>query len=139
MSATPCNIDLTPFYLGPPKNSKSVRPPSIISNPPKILENLTLWIWHCYKMGTFKNCKEVKHIMMIIAIIYIFLILWDIWLTVENWTSRTCSGPFEKIYSPLFTHSLPRSSKSESPPLFVKIENFLGPPCSKRGDTNEQY
>ena len=32
-----------------------------------------------YKLETFRNCKEVKHIMiMIIAIIYIFFILFDI-------------------------------------------------------------
>ena len=27
VSAPPSNIDLTPFYLGQPKNSKSVKPP----------------------------------------------------------------------------------------------------------------
>ena len=46
-----------------------------------------------YKLETFENCKEVKHIIiMIIAIIYIFLILCDIWSTVENY--------FHKILPP---------------------------------------
>ena len=41
-----------------------------------------------YNLETFKNCKEVKHIIiMIIAIIYIF----DIW-----------SAPPEKIQSPFY-------------------------------------
>ena len=32
-----------------------------------------------YKLETFKDCKEVKHIMIIIiAIIYIFVVLCDI-------------------------------------------------------------
>ena len=38
-----------------------------------------------YRLETFKNRKEAKHIMiMTIAIIYIFFILCDIWLTGEN-------------------------------------------------------
>ena len=37
-----------------------------------------------HKLETFKNCKEVKHIIMIVAVIYIFLILCDIWSIVEN-------------------------------------------------------
>ena len=44
------------------------------------------------KCETFTNCKEVKHIMvMIIAIIYIFFILWDIWATVENYFPKILS------------------------------------------------
>ena len=51
-----------------------------------------------YKLETFKDCKEVNLIMiMIIPIIYISFILCDIWSTVEN------------------------------PTLFVKIENFSSP------------
>ena len=39
VSAPPCNIDLTPFYLAPPPpNSKSVRPPYPYEQPPP-LEN----------------------------------------------------------------------------------------------------
>ena len=30
---------------------------------------------HFYKLETFKNCKEVKHIMIIIAIIYFFYLM----------------------------------------------------------------
>ena len=42
LSDPPWNIDLTAFYLGPPKSSKSVRPHApFVSTPLKILENLT--------------------------------------------------------------------------------------------------
>ena len=72
-------------------------------------------------MGTFKNCKEVNQIMvMIIATIYIFL-------------SENC---FQKIFRaswknslPLFTHSLPlKIQKVQVPYLFANIENFSAPP-----------
>ena len=44
-----------------------------------------------YKLETF---KEVKHIMiMIIAIIYIFFILCDIWSTVENYFQKILRPP----------------------------------------------
>ena len=54
-----------------------------------------------YKLETFKNCKELKNI-MIIAMIYIFLC--DISSTVENYFQKILSpAPPEKIQSPLFT------------------------------------
>ena len=47
-----------------------------------------------YKLETFKNCNEVKHIMiMIIVIIYIFFILYDIWSTVENYFQNMLKPP----------------------------------------------
>ena len=47
-----------------------------------------------YKLETFTNCKEVKHIMiMIIVIIYIFFILCNIWLTVDNYLQKILSPP----------------------------------------------
>ena len=47
-----------------------------------------------YKLETFKNCNEVKHIMiMIIVIIYIFFILYDIWSTVENYFQNILKPP----------------------------------------------
>ena len=50
-----------------------------------------------YKLETFKNCKEVKHIMiMVIAIIYIFFILCDIWSTVENYSQKILRLPLKK-------------------------------------------
>ena len=73
-----------------------------------------------YKLETFKNCKEVKHIIiMIIAIIYIFFILGDIWSTVEN-TFRKSSAPPEKIHFPIFTHYPLKIQKVQVPPLFAK-------------------
>ena len=58
-----------------------------------------------YKLETFENCKEVKHIIIIItAIIYIFLfyLIFDQQLKI---TFRKSSAPApEKIHSPLFAH-----------------------------------
>ena len=57
-----------------------------------------------YKLETF---KEVKHIMiMIIAIIYIFFILLDIWSTVKNYFQKILSPPPPAKIHPLF-YSLP--------------------------------
>ena len=82
-----------------------------------------------YKLDTFRNCKEVKHIIiMIIAIIHIFLILlmFDQQLQI---TFKKSSGPTEKIHLLLFTHSsLKLNSKSASPYLFANIKNFSPPP-----------
>ena len=53
-----------------------------------------------YKLETFKNCKEVKHIMiMIIAIIYIFLsyVIFDQQLKI---TFRKSSDPLKKSTLP---------------------------------------
>ena len=70
-----------------------------------------------YKLETFTNCKEVKHIMvMIISIIYILL-------------SYEIFGP----PSLFFHNSATKNSKSASPPLSVNIESFSGPFCRKQG------
>ena len=71
-------------------------------------------------MVTFKNCKEVKHIMIMITD-YDFLsyVIFDQQLKI---TFRKSSGSPEKIHSP------PKNAKSASPPLFANIENFAGPP-----------
>ena len=62
-----------------------------------------------YKLETFKNCKEVKHIgIMIIAIIYIFL-SYVIWSTVENDYKEILRPPWKNLLS-IFFHSLPKSS-----------------------------
>ena len=77
-----------------------------------------------YKLETFKNCKDVKRIMiMIIAIICIFLILWDIWSTVENYLQKIlCLPPF-------------KVQKVQGPP-FCQHWQFFSPPCRKgRGRT----
>ena len=69
------------------------------------------------KLETFKTCKEVKHIMiMIIAVIYIFqsYAIFDQQLKA---TSRISSGPRKKS-TPPFTHLPPKNSKSSSSPLF---------------------
>ena len=66
-----------------------------------------------YKLETFKNCKEVKHIMiMIIAIIYIFLsyVIFDQQLKI---TFRRPSAPPRKNPLP------PKNSKSAGPPPFL--------------------
>ena len=89
-----------------------------------------------YKLETFKNCKEVKHmVIMIIAVIYIFLssVIFDQQLKI---TFRKSLAPSPwKNHSPLFTHSLPPPKKIKKckSPLFANIENFSGPPCREQG------
>ena len=74
-----------------------------------------------YKLETFKNCKDVKRIMiMIIAIICIFLILWDIWSTVENYLQKILCLP-------------PLKFKRCKDPLFASIGNFSAPPAERGG------
>ena len=60
---------------------------------------------------------------MIIAMIYSFFILCDIWSTIENYFQKILSlpPPSEKIQSPL------KNSKIASPLLFANIEKFLTP------------
>ena len=79
-----------------------------------------------YKLEAYKNCKEVKHIMiMIIAMIYIFLsyLIFD-----QQWkiTFRKSSGPPWKSPLP------PKNSKSASHPLFDNIENVSAPSLPPR-------
>ena len=89
-----------------------------------------------YKLETFTNCNEVKHIMiMIVTIIYIFLSS-EIFGQQLKITFRKSSvpSPPEKI-PPIFTHSelkiqkVPiKNSKSTSPPpLFCQHWKFFRP------------
>ena len=91
-----------------------------------------------YKLETFTNCNEVKHIMiMIITIIYIFLFS-EIFGQQLKITFRKSSvpSPPEKI-PPIFTHSelkiqkVPiKNSKSTSPPpLLPTLKIFQAPPA----------
>ena len=88
-----------------------------------------------YKLETFTNCKEVKHIMiMIIAIIHFFFLLWDIGSTVENYYQKILNPYPWKDPAP-FLLNPPRptkNSKSASLLLFANIENFSGPYCRQR-------
>ena len=70
---------------------------------------------------------------MIMIIDYNFLsyVIFDQQLKI---TFRKSSGPPEKTHSPLFTHSHPKNSKSESLPLFANIENFSDPPAERGGE-----
>ena len=86
-----------------------------------------------YKLETFRNCKEVKHIMiMIIAIIYIFFILWDIWSAVEI-TFRKSSGSPEKIHPLFYSPSPLKIQKVQVPFTFCQHWKFFSPPlpCKK--------
>ena len=87
-----------------------------------------------YKLETFKNCKEVKHIMiMIIAISYIFYILCNTRSVVQNY--------FQKILSPRpwknppFLLTSPLKIKKIQVPPFANNENFSGPPSERGEDT----
>ena len=77
-----------------------------------------------YKLETFKNCKEVKHMIMIRAIIYIFLsyVIFDQPLKI---TFRKSSGPPKKIHSP------PLKIQKLQIPLFANIKKFLDLPLQK--------
>ena len=101
---------------------------------------LQIWNWWVlyihetflvYKLETFKNCKEVKHI-MISAIIYIFFILCDIWSIVENY--------FQKILSPLkkstppFLLVFPLKIQKVTP-FLPKPKIFQAPPAERGEDT----
>ena len=89
-----------------------------------------------YKLETFTNCKEVKHIMiMIIAIIYIFYLmryLINSWkLLSENPQPPT---PQKNIHPhPLLLFRPLKIQKVQVTPLFANIEDFSGPSCRKGG------
>ena len=91
-----------------------------------------LFLFLVYKLETFKNCKEVKHI-MIIAIIYIFLsdVIFDQQL---KFTFRKSSGSPEKVHSSLFAHSPTKNLKIASPPLpFCQHWEFFSPTPWRKG------
>ena len=87
-------------------------------------------------LETFKNCKEVKHIMiMITAIIYFFLsyVIFDQQLKI---TFRKSSGPHLKKSAPPFLLTPPlKLLKVRVPPFLPTLKIFSGPPCRKgRGE-----
>ena len=93
-----------------------------------------------HKLETFKNCKEVNHIMiMTVATIYIFFILCGIWSPVENYFQKILSPhPLKKSIPPfLLTPSpFPENSKVQIPPFFDNTPFFSHPPpptCRKGG------
>ena len=90
-----------------------------------------------YKLETFKNCKEVKHIMIMITDYDILsYVIFDQQLKItfrKSSAPPTPPPPPEKIHSPfLLTPPISKNSKSASPPFFANIENFSGP-CAERG------
>ena len=90
-----------------------------------------------YKLETFKNCKEVKHIgIMIIAIIYIFLsyVIFDQQLKM---TIRKSSGPPEKIYSPFFFTPSLKVHKFQVAPFLPTFKKSFAPPPAERGEDVE--
>ena len=87
-----------------------------------------------YKLETFKNCKEVKHIMiMIIAIIYFFLsyVIFDQQFKITFWKS---SGPsLKKSTSPFLLTPLPLKIQKVQVPPFCQHWIFFRPPLQKGG------
>ena len=89
-----------------------------------------------YKLETFKNCKEAKHIMiMTTAIIYFFFyLMWYLmWylifilqLKITFWKPPAPPPPWKNSLPP-------KNSKTASPPLLAKIEKFSGPPAERGG------
>ena len=85
-----------------------------------------------YKLEALKNCKEVKHIMiMIIATIYIFFILYDIWSTVENYFQKIHRPPWKNPISLFYLLSPLKIQKLQVPP-FCQHWKFLGSPVERR-------
>ena len=81
-----------------------------------------------YKMETFKNCKEVKHIMIMITD-YDFLsyAISDQQLKI---TFRKSSSPPEKIF--LLTPPL-KIQKVQVPPFLLTLTIFQAPSCRNEG------
>ena len=96
-----------------------------------------------YKLKTFKNCKEVKHIMiMIIAIIYILsYVIFDQRLKI---TFRKSSAPSPlKKPTPSFLLILPlKIQKLKVPPSFCQHWHFFSPlplPAESKGGHCAEY
>ena len=89
-----------------------------------------------YKLQTSKNCKKVKHTMiMILGIIYIFLlyVIFHQQLKITFRKSSATPPSLKKIHSPIFTHSFPKNLKSASPPPFCQHWNFSTPSPLQKG------
>ena len=89
-----------------------------------------------YKLETFKNCKEVKQIMIkIIAIIYIFYLIWYL---INSWkllSEKPLPLPWKK-------NSLPpwRFKKCKFPPFCQHWKLFSPPPpLAERGGREERH
>ena len=87
-----------------------------------------------FKLETFKNCKEVKHIMiMIIAVIYIFLcyVIFDEQLKINSKDPQT---PLKKFTpSCLLTHPLKLQKLQVPPPFLSTLKIFQNPPADRGG------
>ena len=82
-------------------------------------------------MEAFKNCKEVKHIMiMIIDYDFLSYVIFDQQLKI---TFKKSLGPPEKIHSLLFTHSPPKNPKSVSPTILLTLKIFQASPAERGG------
>ena len=96
-----------------------------------------------YKLETFKNCKEVNHIMIMI-VTYIFFILCGIWSPVENYFQKILSPhPLKNPFPPFYSPHPP--FKSASPLFFDNTPFFQSPPLpsptplQKEGGHNVTY
>ena len=82
-----------------------------------------------YKLETLKNCKEVKHIIMTITIIYIvlFYVVFD--QKMKN-TFRKSSAP----YAPsTWKNPLPPKNSKSATPLFLLTLKIFQVPLQKEG------
>ena len=95
-----------------------------------------------YKFETLKNCKKLKHIMIMnIPLIYIFssYVIFDQQLKITliskpfSWKTLSLPPPPEKIHSPLFTHYPPKNSKSAGTPFLLTLKIFQPPPHLQKG------
>ena len=87
-----------------------------------------------YKLEIFKKCKEVKHIKITIATIYIFLSYVIIHQQLKI-TFRRSSGLAMTKSTLSFSLNPPWKFKKCKSPLFANTENFSGPPAERVRDT----
>ena len=80
-----------------------------------------------YNLDTFKNCKERKHIIiMIIAIIYIFYLMWYL---INNW--KLLSGNLQSLLNkstPPFLLTSPLKSRKVQVSPFLPASKVFQPP-----------
>ena len=89
-----------------------------------------------YKLETFTNCKEVKHIMiMILAIIYFFL-SYEIIDQQLKISFRKSPHPPEKICS-VFILSPPLKTQKVQVPFLPTIKIFQALPAERQGELED--
>ena len=106
----------------------------------KLMSAFHSWKVFSYKLETFKNCKEVQHVMiMIIAIIYIFWshMIFDQQLKITFRKLLSALSPWKKLLPSFFLTPPPLKTRKllvPPPPFFCQNWKIFRPtPLQKRG------